>query len=81
MSQVIDIKRPEKWRDTVSFLRNIADKIEKGELPKVTMGTMALVFDTGELANYGFGPECDDLQMVAVSAMAHHILLQDMTGI
>jgi len=81
VGKVIDMKRPEKWRDTVEFLRNIADKIEQGEIPAVTMGTMALVFSTGEMANYGFGPECDDLQMVAVSAIAHHVLLADMSGV
>lgn len=81
MADVIDIKRPEKWRNAVEFLRNLADKLEKGEVPEISVGVMGVMLKSGALVNYGFGPDAEDLLMVAVASMSHHCLLSDMTGV
>ena len=80
MGEVVDLKKKERWRDPVVFLRHIADQIEKKEIPAVTVGVMTLLFADNGLANYGFGPDAEDLQMVAVSAIGHSLIVADITG-
>lgn len=78
MGNIIDIKKPEKWRDAVGMLRRIADGIEKGEYGRIGLGVMAILdMDTGQIANFGFGPDADDMKVVALFSIANQSILQD----
>lgn len=78
MGNIVDIKKPEKWRDASATLRHVADQIDKGEFGNVRLGIMSLLeHDTGSVVNFGFGPDADDMQVVALFSLANHAILRD----
>jgi hypothetical protein len=62
---VVQFKR-EGWRDAVSALSGIVEKLKSGELPPIVIGCLILYDEQGALATYGMGPQAEDLQLLAM---------------
>lgn len=71
---VVEFKR-EGWRDTIATLKGLIERMESGEQPEVTIGVMVLYDVTGGLATFGFGPQSEDLQLIAMLELGKTQLL------
>ncbi len=81
MSNIVDIKKPEKWRDAVATLRLIADGVENGTYGDIRLGIVAILdSESGQIANFGFGPDADDMAVIALFSIANQAILRDIMG-
>lgn len=72
--KVVEFQR-ENWRNAARTLRTIADRLDSGELPPCSIGTLAMRSAGGKLEVFGFGPMADDLQALALFRLAEQKLI------
>ena len=81
--KVLEFKR-EGWRDAVRTLRKIADDLESGEMEPCSVGALAMRSPAGKVVAYGFGPQADDMQSLALFRLGEQklidVLLEGGTG-
>lgn len=47
----------------------------------IRLGVMSIIDnDSGSVANFGFGPDADDMQVIALFSIANHAVLRDIVG-
>jgi hypothetical protein len=74
--KVVSIQR-EGWRDAATTLREIADRLESGEIPPCSIGAMVMIHDTSEVGIYGFGPQAEELQTLAAFRLGEQTLIDN----
>lgn len=76
---VVEFKR-ENWRDAATVLRLFLERLESGELAPVIIGCMVIYDDAGALATYGFGPQAEDLQLIAMLELGKTQIMDNVFG-
>jgi hypothetical protein len=69
----------EGWRDAIKTLRLIADELEASDDPECVVGALVLVDRDSQPRTYGFGPQGEDMNVLAALelgkiAISDHIL-------
>lgn len=57
--KVVSLTR-EGWREPVATLRLIADQMESGEIEACSIGAMVMIYESGGVGLFGFGPKDED---------------------
>jgi hypothetical protein len=72
--KVVSLPR-EGWREPVGTLRLIADQMESGEIEACSIGAMVMIYESGGVGLFDFGPKAEDLQTLAAFRIGEQLML------
>lgn len=78
--KVVQLRKPEDWRDAVATLEQLVAALKSGELAAISIGGMVLIDVNGDMEVFGFGPKADSLELLAAFVLAQTRVQDNILG-